>query len=99
MRPKATLIVVICLVAAFLPLISNADDSTKQKNMVQKTHTTPPTGDAALRARAEKLHRDSIVVDTHNDITSPMLDLGFDIGTNGDDPNGKVKTHTDLRRM
>ena len=55
--------------------------------------------DAALRARAEKLHRESIVIDTHNDITTPMLDESFDLGSRGDDPNTKIKTHTDLRRM
>jgi membrane dipeptidase len=55
--------------------------------------------DAALRARAGKLHRQSIVIDTHNDITSPLIDEGFDLGMRGDDPNAKVKTHTDLRRM
>src|SRR5689334_17002788 len=56
-------------------------------------------GDAALRARAERLHRSSIVVDTHNDITSPLLEQGFDLAMRGDDPTAKVKTHTDLRRM
>jgi membrane dipeptidase len=56
-------------------------------------------GDAALRARANRLHRSSIVVDSHNDVTSPMLDDGFDLGTRGDNPDAKVKTHTDIRRM
>jgi membrane dipeptidase len=55
--------------------------------------------DTALRARAEKLHKQSIVIDTHNDITSPLLDNGFDLGMRGDDPNAQTKTHTDLRRM
>src|SRR5215467_12808624 len=66
--------------------------------------STQPQGaagrdEAALRARADKLHRESIVIDTHNDITSPMIDQGFDLGTSGDDPNAKVRTHTDIRRM
>src|SRR5262245_60490680 len=55
--------------------------------------------DAALRARAQKLHHQSIVIDTHNDITSPMVDQAFDIGTRGDDPGAKIRTHTDIRRM
>jgi len=55
--------------------------------------------DLALRARAKKLHYASIVIDTHNDITSPMVDKSFDIGTRGDAPDGKIKTHTDIRRM
>ncbi len=57
------------------------------------------TQDAALRARAARLHRASIVIDTHNDVTSPMLDQGFDLGMNGDDSAAKIKTHTDLRRL
>lgn len=55
--------------------------------------------DAALRARASRLHRASIVIDTHNDVTSPMLDQGFDLGMSGDLPTAKIKTHTDLRRL
>jgi len=55
--------------------------------------------DATLRARAERLHKQSIVIDTHNDITSPLLDNGFDLGMRGNDPSAKTKTHTDLIRM
>ncbi|MEW6126183.1 MAG: dipeptidase [Acidobacteriota bacterium] len=64
--------------------------------MSKQTNTTD---DAALRARAERLHRDSMVIDTHNDVTTPIMDDGFDLGMNGADPNGKIKTHTDLLRM
>src|SRR5262245_18478885 len=55
--------------------------------------------DVTLRARAAKLHKQPIVIDTHNDITSPLLDNGFDLGMSGDDTTAKTKTHTDLRRM
>ncbi len=55
--------------------------------------------DAALRARARRLHRKAIVIDSHNDITAAMLDSNFDLGERGDDPNRTTKTHTDLRRM
>jgi membrane dipeptidase len=44
-------------------------------------------------ARALSLHRSAIIVDTHNDVTSHVLDEGFDLGR----PNGT--THTDLARM
>ena len=46
-----------------------------------------------LAARAKKLHAEAIVVDTHNDVTSSILDDGLDLGA----PN--VKGHTDLARM
>jgi membrane dipeptidase len=49
----------------------------------------PPT----LEERAARLHREAIVVDTHDDITSFILDDGFDLGR----PNGK--TATDLPKM
>lgn len=65
----------------------------------QKAVRTGQRDDAALRARAEKLHREAIVVDTHNDITSAILDEGFDLAMSGDAPDRKEKTHTDLRRM
>jgi membrane dipeptidase len=77
----------------------------------QKTLTQD---DASLRARAGKLHRQAIVIDTHNDVTSTILAFGFDLGRRGDNPSGvqynymgnqpipapgRIKTHTDLRRM
>ncbi len=55
--------------------------------------------DAALRERAARIHREAIVIDTHNDVTSAIIDEGFDLGMNGIGPDGKLKTHTDLRRM
>jgi len=51
--------------------------------------------DAKLRERAMKLHREAIVIDTHNDITSPMTDQGYDLGAR--DTSGR--TQTDLPRM
>jgi len=46
-----------------------------------------------VESRAARLHAAAIVVDTHNDVTSAILDEGFDLGK----PNGK--THTDLPRL
>ena len=34
----------------------------------------------------ERIHRDVIVVDGHNDVTTWILDFGFDLGMNGADP-------------
>jgi membrane dipeptidase len=61
---------------------------------------SPKTQDeSAMRTRAEKLHREAIVLDTHNDVTSPMLDDGFDLAMNGVGADGKLKTHTDFKRI
>ncbi|MGH7294478.1 MAG: dipeptidase [Polyangiaceae bacterium] len=46
-----------------------------------------------LEERAAKLHREAIVVDTHDDITTAILEDGFDLGH----PTGQ--TATDLPRM
>src|SRR5262249_48457527 len=54
-----------------------------------------PIDDAKLRDRAAKLHRNAIVIDTHNDVTSPMIDQGYDLGAR--DASGK--TQTDIPRM
>jgi membrane dipeptidase len=53
------------------------------------------TEDAKLRERAIKLHREAIVIDTHNDITSAITDNGFDLGAR--DTSGK--NQTDIPRM
>src|SRR5262245_473753 len=53
------------------------------------------TDDAKLRERAMRLHREAIVIDTHNDVTSPMTDEGFDLGAR--DTSGKIQT--DIPRM
>jgi membrane dipeptidase len=36
-----------------------------------------------LRERAARLHRDAVVVDGHNDVTTFILDYGFDLGMDG----------------
>jgi membrane dipeptidase len=53
-----------------------------------------PARDERLWREALKIHRKSIVVDTHNDITSMMVDEDYDIGT-----SSVGKYHTDLARM
>jgi membrane dipeptidase len=55
--------------------------------------TTAPR-DERLWKEALRIHRKSIVVDTHNDITSMMEDEDYDLGT-----SSVGKYHTDLARM
>jgi membrane dipeptidase len=54
----------------------------------------PAQRDERLWKEAERIHRKAIVVDTHNDITSMMIDEDYDIGT-----SSVGKYHTDLARM
>jgi membrane dipeptidase len=66
-----------------------------------KAQTMPKDADPKLWAQALKIHKKAIVIDGHNDITSPMVDEDFDLGT---DSVGKFHRdgdpfHTDLTRM
>jgi membrane dipeptidase len=53
----------------------------------------PPSPPLTPEEHAAKLHREAIVVDTHDDITSTILEDGFDLAR----PNGR--TATDLPKM
>lgn len=53
----------------------------------------PSAAPLTLEERAAKLQRESIVVDTHDDVTSAILEDGFDLGK----PDGH--TATDLPKM
>jgi membrane dipeptidase len=63
--------------------------------------TMPAGADAKLWAQALKIHKKAIVIDGHNDITSPMVDEDFDLVA---DSIGKFHRdgdpfHTDLNRF
>ncbi|HEX5731629.1 MAG TPA: dipeptidase [Blastocatellia bacterium] len=102
-------ITAICLFLALAIAAAAGNNPSRQTN-----RAAPKASDAELRARAERLHREAIVVDTHNDVTSHIIDFGFDLGMAGDAPggvafdytgtqpipkDGKYKTETDLRRL
>ncbi|RMG00151.1 MAG: membrane dipeptidase [Acidobacteria bacterium] len=63
--------------------------------------TIPADADPKLWSRALKIHRSAIIVDGHNDITTPMADEDLDLNT---DTRGKFHQdgtpfHTDLNRL
>jgi membrane dipeptidase len=80
------LLAVLCGLAS-IPMVSAQDKSAKP--------ATGSASEAALRQRTNRIQRTSIVVDTHNDITSPITDENFDLGTR--DTSGKIQT--DIPRM
>ena len=80
-------IVAICLSLLMMMISTVSLAQTRRKGV--------PDKDAMLRKRAGRIHKSSIVVDTHNDITSPITDEGFDMGER--DASGK--TQTDIPRM
>jgi membrane dipeptidase len=105
---RSALLALVLSFCTSAPVTEGGSLSARSHNQASRNTTKPINAakasstlqdDAALRARADRLHRQSIVIDTHNDITSPLIDDGFDLANRGDDPNAKIKTHTDLRRM
>ena len=63
---------------------------------------TPPAGaDPKLWQQALKIHRRAIIIDGHNDITSPMVDEDYDLATStvGKFHRDGDPFHTDLNRF
>ena len=70
-------------------------------SVVSFAQTMPKDADPAIWAKAVKIHKKAIVIDGHNDITSPMVDEDFDLASNS---IGKYHAdgdpfHTDLGRF
>jgi hypothetical protein len=40
----------------------------------------------SLQEQADRIHHEAIVIDGHNDVTTFILDYGFDLGMDGADP-------------
>ena len=63
--------------------------------------TMPAGADPAVWAKALKIHKKAIVVDGHNDVTSPLVDEDFDLSTNtiGKYHRDGDPFHTDIARL
>ncbi|MGH9800405.1 MAG: dipeptidase [Blastocatellia bacterium] len=80
------LLVALCGLAS-IPMVSAQNKASKP--------AAGSNSEAKLRQRTKRVHRASTVVDTHNDITSPITDEDFDMGAR--DTSGKIQT--DIPRM
>jgi membrane dipeptidase len=94
---RASLVLALLLCCLVLAL-SRAGVSAQQPTASAPSTSSPaqaaPQRDERLWQRALAIHRKAIVVDGHNDITSPMIDEGYDLAT----PSAG-KYHTDIARM
>lgn len=65
------------------------------------TQTMPAGGDSKVWDRALKIHKKAIVIDGHNDITSPLVDEDFDLrgDSRGKFHLGGDPFHTDINRL
>ena len=63
--------------------------------------TMPKDADPKLWQKALAIHKKAIIIDGHNDITSPMVDEDFDLGMNsvGKFHRDGDPFHTDLNRL
>ena len=70
--------------------------------------TMPAGADVKIWARALKIHKKAVIIDGHNDITTPMYDEDFDLGTSsvgkfhfdGDISNpSQTPYHSDIARF
>jgi membrane dipeptidase len=91
-RAALILLLLLSLAAPTPSLFAQTTASTTTAQT--STQSTPPARDERLWQKALKLHRSAIVIDTHNDITTMMIDDGYDLGT-----SSVGKYHTDLARM
>lgn len=76
------LIFVVCIVAINLCLTPISSASVRRHSEATRLlvqQTAQPPRDEALWRRALAIHRKAIVVDTHNDITTPMTNDDFDL--------------------
>lgn len=82
------------LLASTLMLLTLLMPVRPQAGASPNTQTAPAPRDERVWREAQRIHSKAIVVDTHNDITSMMVDEDYDIGT-----SSVGKYHTDLARM
>ena len=69
--------------------------------VIASAQTMPKDADPKIWAQALKIHKKAIVVDGHNDITSPMVDEDLDLSTNtiGKYHRDGDPFHTDIARL
>jgi membrane dipeptidase len=73
-------VLVLCLLIASTLAPQLFGHSAASNSKQQPTTTSTQPRDEALWKRALALHRRSIVIDTHNDITTPMTNDDYDLG-------------------
>src|SRR4051794_26442438 len=80
----SALLLTICAGTAITP-------KTRARN---KAFSGDQPRDEKLWKEALRIQKEAIVVDTHNDVTTPMTDEDYDIGT-----SSVGRFHTDIARM
>lgn len=86
---------ILILVFAISSFLQIKTDANKTNDVAASpSSNTAERRDEKLWQRALKIHKSAIIVDGHNDITSPMVDEDYDLGT-----SSVGRFHTDLARL
>ncbi|HYX27753.1 MAG TPA: dipeptidase [Pyrinomonadaceae bacterium] len=80
----STIVLVISFLASGIQSSAQRETRSPQRRPAQSSTRSPR--DEALWQRALAIHRRAIVVDTHNDITTPMTNDDYDLGGNPPTP-------------
>ncbi|HYW73196.1 MAG TPA: dipeptidase [Pyrinomonadaceae bacterium] len=100
MKTRRLLLLVATVVVIFTVIASAIPSDAQRTTQTSPRKTTPPKSsssgprDEALWQRALAIHRRAIVIDTHNDITTPMTNDDYDLS--GDPP---TPYRTSIERM
>src|SRR5215831_17317010 len=100
MKTRRLLLLVATVVVIFTVIASAIPSDAQRTTQTSPRKTTPPKSsssgprDEALWQRALAIHRRAIVIDTHNDITTPMTNDDYDLS--GPPP---VPYRTSIERM
>src|SRR5580765_3164554 len=77
----ATALVTFTIIASAIPSGAQRTTQTSQRKNTSPTRSsTRSPRDEALWQRALAIHHRAIVVDTHNDVTTPMTNDDYDLG-------------------
>src|SRR6185503_12761593 len=84
MRARLMMLVFFCaLFLVFIPITNSSASRSKDYKMSEKQGGAPndmkPARDEKLWKRTLEIHRKAIVIDTHNDVTTPMTNDDYDL--------------------
>src|SRR5258708_13322173 len=95
MKPRRLLFSILVSLLALTFIVSAIPTGAQRTNQRQRTTqpaqrpstSTRSPRDEALWQRALAIHRRAIVIDTHNDVTTPMTNDDYDLGGNPPPPH------------
>ncbi|HAF14334.1 MAG TPA: hypothetical protein DCK99_11690, partial [Blastocatellia bacterium] len=95
MNPHQLLRLLLCLfLICCLSIVAVSTRPARVNSLPQTPATSQPPRDEKLWKKALEIHRKAIVIDTHNDVTTPMTNDDYDLS--GTPP---VPYRTSLERM